>query len=238
MTVHLIFADNKLIFFSKAFIVDRPCPSMLWKACILCWFIRYFSTAFFFPVPCLYHIQILWISSNVWFLAFQNFLVFAVLLFCCFSRCPSRSWWAHTLTCFSLFQCFSAVLPCLDHILTMPWYTGTLTQWGRYISHYNYGCLSIHCNQECLMKSPIVHLGEFDESHYSLHFQLPRSCDTAGSSSKLKVVFFKLPVVVFPWQSQYGFWLERRQYFLREKRHLTKVLLFCDSLPLNKSQSS
>ena len=48
------------------------------------------------------------------------------------------------------------------------------------------------------MKSPIVHLGEFDESHYSLHLQLPRSCDTAGSSSKLKVVFFKLSVVVFP----------------------------------------
>lgn len=189
-------------------------------------------------MPCLYHIQILWISSNVWFLAFQNFLVFAVLLFCCFYRCPSRSWWAHTLTCFSLFQCFSSVLPCLDHILTIPWYTGTLTQWGSYISHYNYGCLSIHCNQECLMKSPIVHLGEFDESHYSLHLQLPRSCDTAGSSSKLKVVFFKLSVVVFPWQSQYGFWLERRQYFLREKRHLTKVLLFRDSSPLNNSQSS
>lgn len=141
---------------------------MLWKAWILCWFIRYFSTAFFFPVPCLYHIQILWISANVWFLAFQNFLVFAVLLFCCFSRCPSRSWWAHTLTCFSLFQCFSAVLPCLDHILTMPWYTGTLTQRGRYISHYNYGCLSIHCNQECLMKSQIVHLGEFDENQWLL----------------------------------------------------------------------
>lgn len=141
---------------------------MLWKAWILCWFIRYFSTAFFFPVPCLYHIQILWISANVWFLAFQNFLVFAVLLFCCFSRCPSRSWWTHTLTCFSLFQCFSAGLPCLDHILTMPWYTGTLTQRGRYISHYNYGCLSIHCNQECLMKSQIVHLGEFDENQWLL----------------------------------------------------------------------
>ena len=48
------------------------------------------------------------------------------------------------------------------------------------------------------MKSPIVHLGEFDENHYSLHLQLPRSCDTTGSSSKLKVVFFKLSVVVFP----------------------------------------
>ena len=179
MTSHLIFADNKLIFFfSKPIIVDKPCPSILWKACILGWFIRFFSsTALYFPASFLHCIS--------------RSLNFFECLNPCFSKLSCLCYTVLLLffslpfnVVMGLWMGLFQFVPMFFCCFALPWYAGTLTQWGRCISHYNSGCLSIHCYQECLMKSPIVHLGEFDENHYSLHFQLRRSCDCAGSSSK------------------------------------------------------